>query len=190
MCRLVRVCMGPTAIAERKLDFGKQLIVLGVGIDIKPSGFSCWPSDDKVTKWTRRIDLALTSGKLSPGEASKLSGALMWATQAIFKRLGRAMLRPIIRQIHNVKSSIGSELAIALKWWREVLNMGLREERPWHQVPQKTIHMYTDARSTPPRVAAVLIRFPVFVCGAFVVVIMLLCSEGWIDTLRGYGAFT
>ena len=33
-----------------------------------------------------------------------------------------------------------------------------REERPWHQVPQRTIHMYTDARSTPPRVAAVLFR--------------------------------
>jgi len=102
--------MGITAIAERKLDFGKQLIILGVGIDIKPSGFSCWPSDDKVTKWTRRIDLAQRSGKLSPGEASKLSGALMWATQAIFKRLGRAMLRPIIRQSHSAKSSIGSEL--------------------------------------------------------------------------------
>ena len=182
--------MGITAIAERKLDFGKQLIILGVGIDIKPSGFSCWPSDDKVTKWTRRIDLAQRSGKLSPGEASKLSGALMWATQAIFKRLGRAMLRPIIRQSHSAKSSIGSELAIALKWWREVLNMGLREERPWHQVRQRTIHMYTDARSTPPRVAAVLIRFTVLLCVAFVVVFMRLCCEGWIYTLRGYGTFT
>ena len=34
----------------------------------------------------------------------------------------------------------------------------VREERPWQQVQQRTIHMYTDARSTPPRVAAVLFR--------------------------------
>ena len=120
------MCLGPMANAERKLDFGRQLVILGVGIDIKPSGLSCWPSDDKVTKWTRRIDLALMTGKLTPGDASKLSGALMWATQAIFKRLGRAMLRPIIRHSHGMKSFVGKELAIALEWWREVLNMGLR----------------------------------------------------------------
>ena len=120
------MCLGHTAIAERKLDFGRQLVILGVSIDIKPSGVSCWPSDDKVTKWTRRIDLALMSGKLTSGDASKLSGALMWATQAIVKRLGRAMLRPIIRQSHAMKSTVGKELRIALEWWREVLHLGIR----------------------------------------------------------------
>ena len=170
--------MGPTAIAAHKLDFGRQLVVLGMGIDIKTSGISCWPSADKVTKWTRKIELALMAGKLSPGEASKLSGALMWATQAIFKRLGRAMLRPIINQSHCNNSVVNDELRLALRWWSEVLHMGLRcvlsvlrimqracacmchfrEERPWRQVSQRTIHMYTDARSTPPRVAAVLFR--------------------------------
>lgn len=120
------MCLGPTAIAAHKLDFGKQLVILGVCIDIKPSGVSCWPSADKVSKWLNRIELALLSCKHSPGEASKLSGALMWATQAIFKRLGRAMLRPIIRQSHGMKSSIGKELRIALEWWCEVLKMGIR----------------------------------------------------------------
>ena len=34
----------------------------------------------------------------------------------------------------------------------------VREERPWHQVQQRTIHMYSDARSAPPQVSAVLFR--------------------------------
>ena len=38
----------------------------------------------------------LATGVLHRGDAQKLSGALTWASQQSFKRLGRAMLRPII----------------------------------------------------------------------------------------------
>ena len=156
--RLVRVCLGVSAIAAHKLDYGRQVVILGIEIAIKPSGIACWPSPDKIIKWTRRIARALKSGRLCPGDASKLSGALMWATQSMFKRLGRAMLRPIMRQSDGDQSKIGKELELALKWWLEVFDCNIKEERSWHQDDQRPIHMYTDARSTPPRVAAVLLK--------------------------------
>ena len=176
--RLVRVCMGTSAIAAHKLGQGTQLVVLGIELSIKASGLTLWPSEDKVTKWTHRITRALREGKLSPGDASKLSGALQWATQAIFKKLGRAMIRPIIKQSYARWSKIGKELELALRWWLEVLQCGLRcmlfflplyivfpfvmsgsrQERLWQQVSRSPVHLYSDARSTPPRVAAVLIR--------------------------------
>ena len=124
--RLVRVCMGTSAIAEHKLGQGTQLVVLGIELAVKTSGLTLWPSEDKVTKWTHRITRALKEGKLSPGDASKLSGALQWATQAIFKKLGRAMIRPIIKQSYARWSKIGKELELALRWWLEVLQCGLR----------------------------------------------------------------
>ena len=57
-----------------------------------------FPSQAKIDKWTTRIDAALQSGKPYPGEAKKLGGGLTWAGQRAFKRLGRAMLRPILHQ--------------------------------------------------------------------------------------------
>lgn len=157
------MCLGASAIADHKLGYGRQLVVLGVEIVIKPSGIACWPSSDKILKWTQRITSALKSGKLCPGDASKLSGALMWATQSMFNRLGRAMLRPIMRQgcgnqCGQSDSKIGKELELALNWWLEVFKCDIKEERAWHHEAQRPIHIYTDARSTPPRVAAVLIK--------------------------------
>ena len=45
-----------------------------------------------------RMRVALETGKLCAGEAKKLGGGLQWAGQKAFKRLGRAMLRPIQQQ--------------------------------------------------------------------------------------------
>ena len=65
---------------------------------VEKDGVSMFPSQAKIDKWTARIDAALQSGKLHPGEAKKLGGGLTWAGQRAFKRLGRAMLRPILHQ--------------------------------------------------------------------------------------------
>ena len=124
--RLVRACMGSSAISDRKLDHGNPMVCLGVEINLKESGVVYWPSEDKVKKWTRRIQVALDSGVMTSGEASKLSGALQWATQLIFRKLGRAMLRPIIAQVRSRRSTIAAELRQALFWWLEVLQHNIR----------------------------------------------------------------
>ena len=95
--RLVKLCLGSTAISARKLCFGNPLPILGVRIELLKEGAAFWPDPVKVEKWMKRILIALLGEKLRAGDASKLLGYLQFATQRAFKRLGRAMLWAIIR---------------------------------------------------------------------------------------------
>ena len=155
--RLVRACLGTTAISEKKLEDGNPLVVLGIEITLRSKGATFWPSPDKVDKWCEQLWLALVGGKLHPGEASKLSGKLQWASQAAFKQFGRAMIRPFIDHARNRSSALTADLALAARWWLEVLELDLRQEIVWRANAGKQVHLFSDARSTPPRVAAVLL---------------------------------
>ena len=111
------------------------------------------------SSWIQRI---LLSGRLCGGEAGKLAGALQWAAQHTFRRLGRAMIRPLIRQEKKRSSLLDDELTLALQWWLEVLQLGLTQKRTWEKELKRPVHLFCDARSTPPRVAAVLVRCVLF----------------------------
>ena len=149
------------------------LPVLGVDITLSLSGATFKPVEAKRKKWADRIKCALARGRLTSGEASKLAGALQWAGQKAFRKLGRALLRPIFRHaphpllcnmqvllvprhIRARHSLIHNELRLALEWWLQVLEMDIAEERRFEGSASSTGHLFTDARSTPPRVAAVL----------------------------------
>jgi hypothetical protein len=95
--RLVECLLGPGSCAKDKLMYGNPLTVLGVDITLTRLGALMKPSADKVVKWVCRIQQCIQKGLMTSGEASKLAGALQWASQHMFKRLGRAMIRPIIR---------------------------------------------------------------------------------------------
>ena len=183
ICRLVRACLGPSAISEKKLEAGNGLVILGVHVftDQSPRenyGINLWPSQDKVQKWVGKIGLALATLKMTSGEASKLSGGLQWACQMAFRRLGRAMLRPIIDQIKYAfctfdracmylvactyvfrtrTGEVGKDLRLALVWWKKVLVQNLVQCIGWRVTDTRpAVHLYSDARAVPPRVAAVL----------------------------------
>ena len=94
-------------------------------------------------------------------------------------RMGRAMLMPIFKQIRKATSEIDEELEKALRWWLTVLREDICEIRSilffifafqtitvyilmltcrrWVESEQKPLQLLCDARSTPPRVAAVLV---------------------------------
>ena len=101
MVRLTRAVLGPDAVAEHKAEFGAKLTVLGVLMTPKDTGFECRMSTEKAQKCVDVMQLALHRGVLQCGCASKLAGRLSWGTQFLFKRLGRAMLRPIFRHAHR-----------------------------------------------------------------------------------------
>ena len=98
--RLVRALLGDSAVADRKLDSGKSLEILGVVLSCSPAGYIAQPSMKNRTKCLRVIEKALRDRHLSCGAAQKLAGRLNWAGQYLFHRMGRAMLRPI----YNLKS--------------------------------------------------------------------------------------
>ncbi len=175
--RLVRCLLGPDAVADRKVEWGNPLTILGVSTAIAEEGMRFTPDAAKAAKWKQQIDEAIRSRKLCAGEASKLAGEscaligcgrfapcfagrLTWTSQFAFRRLGRAMLYPLFRQQRARQSAVNEELLLALRWWSEVLGMEYSELRPWTQAAPDTVHLICDARSKPPRVAAIL------VCGA------------------------
>ena len=87
---------------------------------------------------------------------SLLSGGLQWGARQTFRRLGRAMLRPIFQQIRRESPDLTLELELALKWWLQVLELELCETQKWQANDASPCCMFCDARSTPPRAAAVL----------------------------------
>lgn len=157
VARLVRAVLGSDAVAAKKLEWGDSLVILGLQISVCPTGMHATPAAAKRHKWRSRIESALSSGSLRPGDASKLAGALSWAATAQFHRLGRALLRPLFAQSRGRRCAIDSELRWALEWWHDVLAEDLHEARPWAREPDQHAVLLVDARSTPPRIAAVLI---------------------------------
>ena len=174
--RLVRALLGAGAIAARKLEYGASLVVLGVSISLSDDGFLLLPDRVKALKCIEAMRLALQSGVLKPACAEKLAGRLSWASQFMFHRVGRAMLRPIFdqkfarkgvlacvyccrRMCHPmcvVLGRVGSTLDIALRWWLFALECDICEEHPWEAPKTPVARMFVDAAGKTSRCAAIL----------------------------------
>eukprot|EP00973_Karenia_brevis_P046227 6409325-Karenia_brevis.AAC.1 len=92
--RLVRALLGPGSIAQKKVEWGGSLVVLGVLINMSENGFCLRPAPGKVRRWIEFIRSILIKQHLSPGEASKLAGKLAWGGSQLFYKIGRAQLKP------------------------------------------------------------------------------------------------
>ena len=155
--RLVRIFLGNDAIAEKKLDFGPELVILGIEIKMGRRGFRYRPSSDKVARWSRTLDACLEPGaRLMPGQASKLAGQLAWGGAQLFNKLGRAMLRPIFDQKTRRDGRISADLRRALQWWKDVLSLDLAEVRLWSAPNRQIAHLFCDAAGAKPALGAVL----------------------------------
>ena len=143
--RLVRILLGPTAVADNKVAWGEQLSILGVDVSLSSRGFRFQPCDSKAAKWCHAIDAFLNTGRMDPGEASKMSGRLAWACSHSFNKLGRAMLRPLYDQSSRRDGAMDTELRRALVWWKTVLGMRIAVLRSWHGVRAAPVHLFCDA---------------------------------------------
>ena len=85
-----------------------------------------------------------------------LALALARATQHLFYRVGRAMIKPIFAQKASHSGAVGPRLKRALRWWLSVLDQGISECRPWAMSEAEPCRLFVDAASTPARLAAVL----------------------------------
>lgn len=156
LARLIRAILGPTAVAAKKLACGKKLDVLGVDVKLSRRGFKCKPTKHKTRRWRRTMKEALADNRLPPGEASKLAGRLSWGASSLFRKLGRAMIRPIFDQKTRRDGKIAPELARALEWWIAVLEGGLCERRTWWSQQLPPVHLFCDASGSPAHLGAVL----------------------------------
>ena len=143
--RLVKLLLGASAVAAHKIDFGATLVVLGIELRLSAVGFCCRPAVMKVQKWIECIKKALAAGVLEPGEASKLAGRLRWACQHMFRKIGRAMIRPLYDHCKSRSGAISKNLREALLWWLDVLLKDRSEMRRWFEPRSPTVHLFCDA---------------------------------------------
>ena len=156
LARLIRVLLGPTAVANDKLACGKKLDVLGVDIKMSSRGYKCRPKKKKAKKWVKIIQQSVAKRRLAPGEASKMAGRLSWGSSHLFRKLGRAMLRPLFDQKTRRDGRMPPELERSLRWWEEVLQRGLCEGRKWKQEQRQPVNLFCDASGFPAYLGAVV----------------------------------
>ena len=156
--RLLRLLLGESAVADNKVECGIKVVVLGVEITAAAEGIRFRPSPDKARKWSKTIADALESKCLWPGEASKLAGRLSWASSKVFKRFGRALLRPLFDQQGAPSGAIDPDLEKALLWWVALLSTDLTQCQPWTKRKAQPLHLFCDASASPPYLGAVLFK--------------------------------
>lgn len=161
MARLFRALLGVASVAIKKMEWGAKLIILGIVVEPCAVGVKCVPSPDKVRKWVHDMKTALASGVLTPADATRFVGRLQWAASAMFRKFGRAMIRPIIDQTRRLDGRIdhgnNTELRRAILWWIGIFELELCETRLWAVVSVKVVHLFCDARGSPAHAAAVLL---------------------------------
>ena len=148
--RLVRAVLGSSAVSPKKMGHGLSLVILGIRIALSSEGYHLTLDRAKALKCLAAIDAAIAAGGvMCEGTAQKLSGRLSWATQYLFYRLGRAMLRPFFQK--------GADRTVALQWWRAVLAHEISEHKLWDAPDSSCALLFVDARGSPARCAAVLL---------------------------------
>ena len=128
-------------------------------LQVQPSdtGIRFTVCKEKAMKWVLTIQQAIEQQHLAAGSAQKLAGRLTWATQHLFRKLGRAMIKPLFAQCSSATGNVGPRLLMALKWWLVILVEYITECKAWVEPKQRSCHLFVDAASTPARCAAVLI---------------------------------
>ena len=129
---------------------GELVTLLGLEVSMQAEA-SYWKlSSDKAEQWVEQISRYLSMDRLTPTEASKLSGRIAFLNTHVFGRLGRALLRPIIwRQIDTTGSTrLTKRLRWSLIWFRRVLQEQWQRRVPYSLDELKeTMLIYTDAES-------------------------------------------
>jgi hypothetical protein len=156
--RLVRILFGDDVVQEKKLQHGNPLTILGLRVSADDKQAVAWPDEEKTVKWVAQIDRALDANKLHPVEAAKMAGRLNFAVQHAFLRIGKAAIVPVYRQQHDPLrgNRISAVLREALEWWKKFLRNPTRAVTKYDETVRH-VHIFTDARSTPPRLAAVML---------------------------------
>ena len=154
--RLVRAVLGSSAVADAKTEFRPELVILGIQVTSGYEGACFQLCPAKAEKWSAQIRVAIESLHLDSGSAQKLAGRLNFATQHLFHKLGRAMIKPIYAQKTTGTGNVGPRLLEALEWWLMVLLQNVTERRAWNGSDRRPCRLFVDAASTPARLAAVL----------------------------------
>jgi hypothetical protein len=162
LCRVFRCLLGNSAINDKKVALGNPLTVLGFDVFLGPAWASFALNEAKRLSWTKGLADFLESGFMTADDAAQYAGRLSFASTFLFRRLGRAMLKPFFAQQYGTPDDcrVSRQLRLAIVWWLEALGRPQCEVFPFSSAQVQTVEVFTDAASggagRVPHIAAVV----------------------------------
>ena len=112
------------AFDPKKLQLCRDPTILGVTYDLQ--GMRLLIKESRKKELVEEIESILTSGLLSPGQAGKLRGKLMFGASQLWGKVGRAFLRALSERQYAKfpKHGLNAAITLALKEWRWLVQAG------------------------------------------------------------------
>eukprot|EP00392_Amoebophrya_sp_AT5.2_P003251 g3256.t1 len=134
-----------------KFQCGPTIIYTGVVVKFTPQQLLFSLSGPRAQKLRHYAREALRRDFLLPATAKRLAGKFSWACCALFGRIGRAMLKPILRRADSKQKfcRLSRSLRLALEWWVKFLESadGMQRSYPIRggDKPRQPHLVYSDA---------------------------------------------
>ena len=122
--------------------------VLGVWISIQSEWVEVQPDPERLRRVLDALRICLETDQLTPEEASRLCGKLVFLQSSLFGMAGRAPLSPIYARSHGGASQalqLNQGLRGAIQALIAVLQSAKPRRIPLHSVSQRTSVIYADA---------------------------------------------
>ena len=109
---------------SKKLQLSEEPTILGVTYDLKAMCLRIKSS--RKEELQDEIDSIISSSLLSPGQAGKLRGKLMFGASQLWGKIGRAFLRSLSERqyIRNPRSDLNTALIKSLEHWKWLIQHG------------------------------------------------------------------
>eukprot|EP00435_Cladocopium_sp_Y103_P061850 s2532_g23.t1 len=146
--RLMRM-LGLRMKESKALPPDSQQKVLGVHMEIQPEAVVLSPHPNRCAKMIQALQRALDTNSLSPEEAQRLAGKMVFMGSTLFGQLGRAAMQPMYARAHGIGDTKGtSQLNGPLRSAMRAICGLLRDIQP-RVIPRTmsspVIVVYTDA---------------------------------------------
>ena len=90
-------------------------VLQGVDVHIHQAGGTLSPTTRRVQKLRHAMSQALQDDSLTPREASRLAGKLVFLTQAVFGSVGRSAMQPLYARSHDTSTGDDYRLSDGLR---------------------------------------------------------------------------
>ena len=110
---------------SKSADFAVAMTVLGCTLSFSERVLHTKVDPDKAQKYRAQLEILLSCGTLSSGEASKLAGRLSFAVTVSGNRVGRAFIKPFYAQARAPlpHDAVSPQLRQAATWFDACLQI-------------------------------------------------------------------
>jgi hypothetical protein len=155
----LHTCVGLSLELKKRLKSAPVNVALGVEVDMSKAHSEGVVQFQIPKVKTERVlacfEAHVEANRLTPGEASKVTGKLGWSLNGVFGRVGRAALGPVISRQHQTSPDyrITNLLRSSLGFFKELFRGGLPQKV--RRVPifpsdaDPLVLLWTDASAVP-----------------------------------------